>query len=114
MQVRKTYRGIKPELLFDEVRDLVLKQGTTVGETKVETYPLPGDSSSFVSRGTLTFKIQGGSGKGEEECLRAHILGSDKGETKLILDINDKLFPKEKVATLQEEMDFIFGSYAVE
>ena len=27
MQIRKTYKDLKPELLYDEVRDLVLKQG---------------------------------------------------------------------------------------
>ena len=67
MQVRKTYRDVKPELLYDEVRDFILKQGTTIGEAKLETYSLPSDSSSFISRGTVTFKIQGEPGKGEKE-----------------------------------------------
>ncbi len=108
MQIRKTYSGVQPELLYDEVRDFVLKQGTVVGEAKLETYSMPEDSSSFISRGILTFNLQGGAGK---ECLRAHIVGSARGETKLILDINEKLFPKAKLSALQEDLDFIFGSY---
>jgi hypothetical protein len=108
MQIKKTYNGVKPELLYDEVRDFVLKQGVTVGEAKLETYSLPTDSSSFLYRGTLTFNVQGG-----EECLRVHIVGSDRGETKLIFDINEALFPQEKVSTLKEDLDFIFGSYEV-
>jgi len=113
MQIKKTYSDVKPELLYDEVRDFVLKQGTILGEAKLETYSLPSDSSSFISRGTLTFKAQSGTGKGETECLRAHIVGSARGETKLMLDIDDKLFSKEKVAALQEDLDFIFSSYEV-
>jgi len=111
MQIRKTYRDINPELLYDEIRDFVLKQGTIIGEAKLETYSLPSDSSSFISRGTLTFKIQSEPGKTEKECIRAHIMGSARGETKVMLDINEELFPQEKVSALQEDMHFIFGSY---
>ena len=108
MQIRKTYENVNPELLYDEIRDFVLKQGTIIGEAKLETYSLPSDSSSFISRGTLTFKIEG-----EKECLRAHIVGSARGETKVMLDINEELFSQEKVSALQEDLDFIFESYEV-
>ncbi len=113
MQIRITYKDIKPELLYDELRDLVLKQGTVIGEAKLETYSLPTDSSSFISRGTLTFEIQGEPGKGGKECLRAHIVGSAKGETKAMLDIDKKLFSEEKISALQDDLNFIFGSYEV-
>jgi hypothetical protein len=68
---------------------------------------LPSDSSSFIYRGTITFK----SGKDDKECLRAHLVGSAKGETKLILDIDEKLFSQDKVTALLEDLDFIFSSY---
>lgn len=113
MQIRKTYQDIKPELLYDEIRDLILKQGAIIGEAKLETYSLPTDSSSFISRGTLTFGIQSEPGKIEKECVRAHIMGSAKGETKLALDIDEKLFPEEKVSALQDDLNFIFGAYEV-
>ncbi|HUV45529.1 MAG TPA: hypothetical protein VMW45_00455 [Dehalococcoidia bacterium] len=35
MQIRKTYSDVKPELLYDEIRDLVLKQGAVIGEAKL-------------------------------------------------------------------------------
>ena len=111
MQIRKTYSDVKPELLYDEVRDFVLKRGTIIDEAKLEIYSLPSNSSSFISRGTLTFKVQSESSTGGKECLRAHIVGSARGETKVMLDINEKLFPQEKVSALQEDLDFIFGSY---
>jgi hypothetical protein len=107
MQTRKKYNNLQPELLYDEVRDFVLKQGVVAGEAKMETYSSPDDSSSFISRGTLTFTVAG------KECLRAHIVGSARGETKLMLDINEALFPKEKVSALQADLEFIFGSYEV-
>ena len=113
MQIRKTYKEVNPELLYDEIKDFVLKQGVVVDETKLETYSLASDSSSFISRGTITFKIQGELGKTEKECIRVHIMGSARSETKVMFDINDELFPQEKVSALQEDLDFIFNSYEV-
>jgi len=111
MKIRKTYKEINPDLFYDEVTDLVLKQGVVISEAKLETYSLPTDSASFISRGTLTFNIRGSEGRAERECLRVHILGSAKADTKVAFDINEALFPKEKVSALLEDLDFIFGSY---
>ncbi len=113
MQIRKTYKEVSPELLYDEIRDFAQKQGVIIGEAKLETYSSPTDSSSFISRGTLTFNVEDKSDKTAKECLRAHIVGSAKGETKVMLDIDEKLFPQQKVTALQEDLDFVFGSYEV-
>ena len=113
MQIKKTYKEVNPELLYHEIRDFTQKQGATIDEAKLETYSLPSDSSSFISRGTLTFKMQDKSGKSEKECLRVHIVGSAKGETKVMLDIDEKLFPQQKLSALQDDLDFFFGSYEV-
>ena len=112
MHIRKTYKDVNPELLYDEVRDFVQKAGALIDEAKLETYSLPGGSSHIV-RGTLSFKVQGKKDRAEAPCLRAHIVGSATGETKVMLDINEELFPKEKVSALQDDLDFIFGSYEV-
>ena len=111
MQIRKTYQEVNPELLYDEIRDFALKQEVSLGEVKLETYALPGDSSTFISRGTLTFKVKGDGDKAGKRCLIAHVVGSAKTETKVMLDIDEKLFPQEKVTALQEDLDFIFGDY---
>lgn len=113
MQIKKTYKEINPELLFGELRDFALKQGLILNETKIETYSLPRDSSSFVTRGTMTFKTRDEHGKPDKECLRAHIMGMASGETKLMLDIDEALFPPEKISALQSDLDFIFGSFEV-
>ncbi len=105
MQVRKTYRGINPTLLYDEIKEFVLRQGATLDQNKLETYSMPTDSSTFVYRGTLTFKVQG------QEGIRAHIIGTDKGETKLMLDSKDELFPAEKLKDLESDLDFMLSSY---
>jgi hypothetical protein len=107
MQIRKTYREVSPELLYAEIKDFILKQGAVLDENKLETYTLPDQSASFISRGTLTFKIK------DKECIRVHLVGSVKGETKLMLDVAEALFPAEKVAALQSDLDFIFSSYEV-
>ena len=113
MQIKRTYKEVNPELLYQEIRDFVQKQGATVDTAKLETYSSPSDSSTFTSRGTLTFKVEDESGKTARECVRAHIVGSARGETKLMLDIDEKLFPAQKISALQEDLDFILGSYEV-
>jgi hypothetical protein len=113
MQIRKTYQTVNPELLYREIKDFAQKQGTTVDEDRLETFSSATDSSSFTSRGTLTFNIGSGSGKTEKQCIRVHIVGSVRGETKLMLDIDEKLFPQKKVTALEEDLDFFFGSYEV-
>ena len=105
MLIKKNYRDIRPELLFDEVKDLIAKQGAIVDQSKMETYSLPSDSSSFISRGTFVCKIK------DEECIRGHILGSAQGETKLLLDVDTSLFSKNKVISFQNDLEFILGSY---
>lgn len=108
MQIKKTYNDVNPQLLLDELKDFVLKQGVILAETKSETYSLPNDSSSFITRGTLTFKTPGATSK---ECLRAHIVGSASGETKLMLDAEEALIPKEKISAIMSDLDFIFGLF---
>ena len=108
MQIRKTYTGVNPELLYAEIRDFALKQGLTLGENKQETYTIPDESATFISRGNLSFDTKGG------ECLRVHIVGSKRGETKLMIDADEKLFSKEKLKALQEDLDFIVSSYEAE
>ncbi|MFB0556364.1 MAG: hypothetical protein ACETVW_00680 [Dehalococcoidia bacterium] len=107
MQITKTYLGINPEMLHNEIRDLVQKQGIIAGEAKLETYPLP--SGATQSRVTLVFKTQAK----QKECGSAHIMGSPGGETKMLLDLDEKLLPKKSISTLQADLDFILGSYEV-
>ena len=104
---------VNPELLFAEIRDFTLKQGVRLGESKLETYTLPDESATFVVRGTLIFNDGNDTGRTVKECLRAHVVGNVRGETKLMIDVDESLFPTEKLTTLQDDIDFIFGSYEV-
>lgn len=105
MQIRKTYKNINPTILYDEIKEFVQKQGVKLDKDRLETYSMPSNSSSFIYRGTLTFKIQ------DKEGLRAHIIGMDKGETKLMLDSDDELFSQEKISALEDDLNFMLGSY---
>jgi hypothetical protein len=105
MQIRKTYREVSPELLNAEIKEFALKQGATQGENKLETFTLPDESSEFITRSTMTFKCA------DKECVRVHMVGSARSETKLMIDIDEKLFPEEKLKALQGDLDFIFSSY---
>jgi hypothetical protein len=111
IKIRKTYIEVNPELLYAEIRDFILKQGAILGGYTMETYTLPDESASFVSRGTLIFNIKDKEGN---ESIRVHIVGAARGETKLMIDVDEKLFSKEKLTALQEDIDFIFKSYEPE
>lgn len=108
MQIRKSYTKINPELLYAEIKDFALKQGLSLGENKQETYTIPDESANFISRGNLTFISQDG------ECMRVHIVGNKRGETKLMIDADEKLLPNEKLQALQEDLDFVLSSYEAE
>jgi len=107
MQIRKTYREVNPELLNGELKDFIIKQGVSLGENKLETFTLPDDSTSFIARSTMSFIIS------DKEALRVHMVGSARGETKLMIDIEEKLFPQEKLTALQTDLDFMFGNFEV-
>ena len=113
MQIRKIYQKVKPELIYEQIKDFAIKQGTVIQDAKLYTSATPDDTSLFVSRGTITFTMEGGSEKSAKECLTVHLLGSDKGETRIIFDIDEKLFTEERLNALQSDLDFIFGSYEV-
>jgi hypothetical protein len=107
IQIRKTYNQVNPELLNGELKDFILKQGATLDENKLETFTLPDESADFVSRMTMTFKTN------NKESLRVHLVGSARGETKLMIDVDEKLFSQEKLSALQTDLDFMFGGYEV-
>ena len=111
VQIKKTYRGVSPEMLYDEVRDLLQKQGIVVVETESQTYGLP--SGDTQSRTTLALKTSAEPGEGQKEIGSVHILGSPQGETKMLLDIDETLFPQEKLSAFQADFDFILGSYEI-
>ena len=113
MQIRKTYHNVKPELLYEEIKEFTIKHGTAVKEAKLYTSTVSGDTSSFVHRGTIIFSMESGPKKLAKECMTVHLLGSDTGETKVIFDIDEKLFPQERFKALQSDLDFMFGSYEV-
>lgn len=111
IQIKKTYRGLNPGMLCDEVQGLLQKRGIIAVETDSQTYGLP--SGDTQSRTTLTLKTQAEQEKDQKECGRAHILGSPQGETKMLLDVDETLFPQEEFSAFQGDLDFILGSHEI-
>jgi len=111
MQIKKTYRGVNPEMLYDEVRDLMIKQGVVVEEAESQTYGLP--SGATQSRITFVIKTQAKQEKDQKEFGSVQILGSPQDEAKMLLDVDETLFPQEKLSAFQEDLDFILGSYEI-
>jgi hypothetical protein len=111
IQIKKTYRGLSPGMLCDEVQGLLHKQGIIAVETESQTYGLP--SGDTQSRTTLALKTPAEQEKDQKECGIVHILGSPQDETKMLLDIDETLFPQEKLSAFQGDLDFILGSYEI-
>ncbi|MGQ9546558.1 MAG: hypothetical protein ACUVTR_05290 [Dehalococcoidia bacterium] len=109
IQIKKTYRGLNPGMLCDEVKALLQKQGIIVVERESQTYGLP--SGDTQSRTTLSLAAPAEQEKNQKECGSVHILGSPQGETKMLLDIDETRLPKEKLSTFQNDLDFVLGSY---
>ena len=111
LQIKKTYRDINPEMLCDEIRGLLQKQGILVIETESQTYGLP--SSATQSRTTLSLKTQTKQEKDQVEFGSVHIISSPQDEAKMLLEIDESIFSQEKLAAFQDDLDFILGSYEV-
>jgi len=111
IQIKKTYRGLNPGMLYDEVRDLLQKQEIISVETESQTYGL--SSGATQSRTTLALKTPAEQEKDQKECGSVHILGSPQDETKMLLDVDETLLPQEKLSAFQEDLDFILGSYEI-
>jgi hypothetical protein len=111
IQIKKTYRGLNPGMLYDEVRDLLQKQEIISVETESQTYGL--SSGATQSRTTLTLKTPAEQEKDQKECGSVHILGSPQDDTKMLLDVDETLLPQEKLSAFQEDLDFILGSYEI-
>ena len=105
VRIKKTYRCVNPEMLHDEIRDLAQKEGILVNEAKVQTYSLP--SGSTQSRVNLVFNTQ----EKQKRCGSAHIIGSPTGETKVMIDLDETLLSQGEITALQENINFILGSY---
>ena len=111
IQIKKTYSGLNPGMLCDEVQVLLYKQGIIAIETESQTYGLP--SGDTQSRTTLALKTKAEQEKNQKECGSVHILGSPQDEIKMLLYVDETLFPEEKLSAFQNDLDFVLGSYEI-
>ena len=55
VQARKTYRKLSPEMLYDEIQDLLSRHGLEVEDNRVQTYGVPsGATQSRVAANITT------------------------------------------------------------
>jgi hypothetical protein len=105
-QVKKTYRSLNPELLYDEVRDLVSKRGLEVAQGDIQTYSIP----SGATQSRVTVPIRTGDGR---VCGSLHVLGDSGGDARMTLEVDEATVGAEVVGALQDDIDFMLGSYEV-
>jgi hypothetical protein len=108
-QIEKSYRGLNPGMLRDELQGLLEKQGIMAVETESQTYAL--SSGATQSRITLALKTQGKGEQDRKECGSVHVLGSPRDETRMLLNIDETALTPEKLSAIQEDLDFVLGSW---
>jgi hypothetical protein len=91
IQIKKTYRGLNPGMLYDEVQGLLQKHGIMAVETESQTYGLP--SGDTQSRTTLALKTQ--------------------AQQEQDQNVDETFFPQEKISAFEGDLDFILGSYEI-
>ena len=47
----------------------------------------------------------------EEIAVNARIVGTPMGETKLVMEIDEKLIPAARTATVEKDLDFMLAGY---
>ena len=105
-RVRKTYRGLNPEMVYDEVRDLVARHGLDAGAARMQTYSI----QSGATQSRVTVPIRNAEGA---ECGSLHVLGSAGGDVGLSLDIDEGRVAAAVISSLQGDIDFMLGPYEV-
>ncbi len=105
-RVRKTYRGLNPEMVYDEVRDLLARHGLDATAAKLQTYSI----QSGATQSRVTVPIRNASGA---ECGSLHVLGSAGGDVRLSLDLEEAPVGADVLVALQQDIDFMLGPYEV-
>jgi len=106
VQLKKTYRGLNPEMLYDEVRDLVSHKGINAAQARLQTYSIP----SGATQSRVTVALHDADGR---ECGSVHVLSSAGGDARITIDLNDQLVPSDTIQSLYADIDFLLGSYEV-
>ncbi len=106
IQVRKTYRAVNPEMLYDVVRDLITKHGLHVEHATIQTYSI----SSGATQSGVTAPVRTADGRA---LGSVHILGSSSGDARMALELDDAVVTPDTATAIQSDIDFILGSYEV-
>ncbi len=106
VHVKKTYRGLNPEMLYDEIRHLLSRHGFRAADAHLQTYSI----SSGATQSRVTVPVLTAEGT---ECGSLHILGSANGDARMTFDLADQAVSDDVVRALQEDIDFLLGSYEV-
>jgi len=106
VQARKTYRKLSPEMLYDEVRDLLGRHGLKIEDNRLQTYSVPsGATQSRVVAEIATAD--------NTACGNVHIVGSAGGDARMTLDLDEATVSAESIDGLKTDIDFMLGGYEV-
>jgi hypothetical protein len=117
MQVQKRYKGINPELVYDEIGDIVSRHGgTVVKEKSFKETPVGGGL-----RGTLLASFPVESKKGgfwgesriteDKEAISSRIVGMTDGITSVIIKLDEAIVPRATISEMLSDLEFMAGPY---
>jgi hypothetical protein len=107
VQVNKTYRGLNPELIYDQVRDLLARRGLETVQSSIQTYSV----SSGATQSRVTSPVRTGNGK---DCGNLQILGAPNGDVRMTLELDDTIVSSEAIKAAQSDIDFMLGPNEVQ
>ena len=108
MEYRKIYSRLKPELLFDTLKDLITKHGGHLESASSDNYSVTDSSSDFIFKGTMVFsRVKNSSAA----CASVYVMGSERKDSRVILDIEAGAFGESAIKCLLDEVNFLLGEY---
>lgn len=105
-QLKKTYRKLNPDMLYDEMRDLLMRHGLSTGEERMQTYSI----GSGATQSRVTAPVADSKSR---QVGTLHILGAADSDVRMTLTLKDEAVPEHDAAALREDLEFILGSYEV-
>ena len=105
-QVKKTYRKLNPDMLYDEMRDILARHGLSTHEERMQTYSI----GSGATQSRVTAPVMDNQNR---QAGTMHILGSADANVRMALTLEEDFISEDVISAVHEDLEFILGSYEV-
>lgn len=117
MQIQKRYKGINPELVYEELRDILQRHRAVIDQQKsFKEQPAGGGlRGTLVAKFPVEVERSGLLGTRKEleerEAISARILGMTEGVTSLLIRIDESVVARGNISEMMSDLDFVGKPY---